>query len=278
MPGIKHNAFTDYGIGIGLRVNHYQHLLTEKPAVDWLEIISENYMVDGGRPLEILDEILETYRVIQHCVSLYFGSSDPYDRTHLDQLKKLVKKTRTPFISDHLCWGSFDGSYSHDLLPIPYTYQFAQNAAERIKFIRDYLEVPVCVENISSYAEFVDSEMSEQEFLSETCELADCGILLDVNNVYVSSQNHGFDPVEYISNIPLDRVGQIHVAGHSVCDGYLLDTHEGPVSDPVWALFDRVIDKVGPTNILLEWDSSIPAFEQVHSEALKAKRYMKARI
>ena len=119
---------------------------------------------------------------------------------------------------------------------------------------------------------------AEQEFLSETCELADCGILLDVNNVYVSSQNHGFDPVEYISNIPLDRVGQIHVAGHSVCDGYLLDTHEGPVSDPVWALFDRVIDKVGPTNILLEWDSSIPAFEQVHSEALKAKRYMKARI
>src|ERR1700733_6912265 len=130
MNGIKHNAFTDYGIGIGLRVNHYQHLLTAKPAVDWLEIISENYMVDGGRPLEILDEILETYRVIQHCVSLYFGSSDPYDRTHLDQLKKLVKKTRTPFISDHLCWGSLDGSYSHDLLPIPYTYQFAQNAAE----------------------------------------------------------------------------------------------------------------------------------------------------
>lgn len=277
MPGNKHNAFTNYGIGIGLRVNHYQYLLEEKPPLDWLEIISENYLVGGGRPLEILDEILDTYKVIQHGVSLYFGSSDPYDKTYLGQLKKLVKRTRTPFVSDHLCWGSYDGSYSHDLLPIPYTYQFAKKAAERIRFIRDYLEVPVCVENISSYAEFVDSEMSEHEFLSETCELADCGILLDVNNVYVSSHNHGFDPIEYISNIPLERVGQIHIAGHTDCGNYLLDTHGGPVSDPVWSLFDQVSDKIGPTNVLLEWDSDIPPFEEVHREALKAQRYIKAR-
>lgn len=278
MPGNRHNGFANYGIGIGLRVNHYQHLLTEKPAVDWLEIISENYMVDGGRPLEILEEILETYKVIQHGVSLYFGSSDPYDRSYLNQLKKLVQKTGTPFVSDHLCWGSFDGTYSHDLLPIPFTRQFAKIAAERIRFVRDYLEVPICVENISSYAEFVESEMSEHDFLSETCELADCGILLDVNNVYVSSQNHGFDPVKYIAGIPLDRVGQIHIAGHTVCDGYLLDTHEGPVSDPVWELFEQVMDKVGATNVLLEWDSNVPPFEEVHNEALKAKRYLEARV
>jgi len=278
MPGNKHNGFTNYGVGVGLRTPHYSHLLEKKPPVAWLEILSENYMVDGGRPLEILDEIMETYRVIQHGVSLYFGSSDPYDREHLDKLKSLINRTGTPFVSDHLCWGSFDGTYSHDLLPIPFTHQFAKNAAERIRFVRDYLEVPICVENISSYAEFVDSEMSEQEFLSETAELADCGILLDVNNVYVSSQNHGFDPIEYISNIPFERVGQIHIAGHTVCDGYLLDTHDSPVCDPVWKLFEQIIGKVGPTNVLLEWDSSIPPFEEVHSEALKAELYMKARI
>jgi uncharacterized protein (UPF0276 family) len=278
MIGNKHNGFTSYGIGIGLRVRHYQHLLSKKPSVDWLEIISENYMVDGGRPIEILDEILDSQRVIQHGVSLYFGSSDPYERSHLDRLKRLVKKTRTPFISDHLCWGSFDGTYSHDLLPIPFTFQMARNTADRIKFVRDYLEVPICVENISSYAEFIDSEMAEYQFLSEVCELADCGILLDVNNIYVSSQNHDFDPYEYLENVPLDRVGQIHLAGHSVCDNYLLDTHDGPVDDNVWRLFERMIERVGPTNILLEWDSNIPSFEEVYKEALKAENYLQTTV
>jgi uncharacterized protein (UPF0276 family) len=278
MFGNRHNAFTNYGIGVGLRVNHYQHLLSKKRDVDWLEIISENYMVDGGRPLEILDKILEQYKVIQHGVSLYFGSSDPYDRNYLSRLKKLIRRTRTPFISDHLCWGSFDGTYSHDLLPIPYTHRLARNTAERIRFVRDFLEVPICVENITSYVEFVDSEMSEPEFLSEVCDMADCGILLDVNNVYVSSQNHEFDPFEYVRRIPLDRVGQIHIAGHTVCDGYILDTHEGAVADPVWALFDYVAGKIGPTNILLEWDSNIPSFGEVHREALKAKTYSKASV
>jgi len=278
MAGNKHNGFTNYGIGVGLRVQHYQHLLTVKPAIDWLEIISENYMVDGGRPLAILDEILDSQRVVQHGVSLYFGSSDPYDKDHLNRLKKLVRRTGTPFISDHLCWGSVDGRYSHDLLPLPYTYRSAKNAADRIRFVRDYLEVPICVENISSYAEFVDSQMSEYEFLSEVCEIADCGILLDVNNIFVSSQNHDFDPSEYLANIPLERVGQIHLAGHSVCDKYLLDTHDGPVSDPVWRLFEQAIERIGPTNILLEWDSNIPSFEEVHEEALKAKHYLKTRV
>src|SRR5277367_1157702 len=175
MVGNRFNGFTELGIGIGLRTQHYEHILIEKPAIDWFEIISENYMIGGGRPLEILEQILDSYRVIQHGVSLYFGSTDPYDPAHLKLLKKLVSKTKTPFISDHLCWGSIDGRYTHDLLPLPYTSKTAKHTAARIKYVRDFLELPVCVENISSYAEFTDSEMNEYEFLSEVCELADCG-------------------------------------------------------------------------------------------------------
>jgi uncharacterized protein len=278
MAGNKFNGFTNYGIGIGLRTQHYQHLLTTKPRVDWFEIISENYMIDGGGPLQILDEILDTYRVIQHGVSLYFGSRDAYDRDHLKRLKKLIGRTKTPFVTDHLCWGSLDGRYTHDLLPIPYTFEAAKNAAGRIKYVRDYLEVPICIENISSYAEFIDSEMSEWQFLTEVCELADCGILLDVNNIYVSSQNHGFDPNQYLSNIPHQRIGQVHISGHSVYDNYVLDTHDEPVCDPVWNLYARAIELTGPVNTLLEWDSKIPSFQALHKEALKAKHFLGARV
>ncbi len=274
MPANRFNAFSDLGIGIGLRVPHYQHILSKKPVVDWFEIISENYMVDGGRPLEVLDSILEQYKVIQHGVSLYFGSKDKLDRTQLKKLKELVKRTKTPFLSDHLCWGSVDGTYSHDLLPLPYTFEAVKNTANRIKFVSDYLEIPVCVENVSSYTEFNDSEMNEWEFLSEVVERADCGILLDVNNIYVSSQNHSFDPMDYLKGVQAERVGQIHIAGHTKFDKYILDTHSKPVSNPVWNIYEEAIRLCGPTNTLLEWDADIPSFEEVHDEALKAKKYL----
>ncbi len=238
MPANRFNGFTDYGIGIGLRSPHYQHILTRKPVVDWFEIISENFMIDGGRPMHILDQILDQYRVVQHGVSMYFGSADRIDREHLKRLKDLAKRTNTPWLSDHLCWGSVDGRYTHDLLPMPYTFEAAAKTAQKIRDVRDYLEVPIAVENVSSYAEFHVSEMTEWEFLNEVVERADCGILLDVNNIYVSSQNHSFNPFDYVNSVPPERVAQIHIAGHSKYEKYILDTHDHPVIDPVWKLYD----------------------------------------
>jgi len=278
MPANRFNGFTEYGVGIGLRIPHYHHILENKPVCDWFEIISENFMVDGGRPLYVLDQILEQYRVVQHGVSMYFGSVEPLNREHLRRLKKLVQRTKTPWLSDHLCWGSVDGTYSHDLLPMPYTFEAAKKTAQKIREARDFLEVPVVVENVSSYAEFHASEMSEWQFLAEVVEDADCGILLDVNNIYVSSQNHSFDPFEYVKNVPHQRVAQIHVAGHSKYEKYILDTHDHAVIDPVWQLYARAIELVGPTATLLEWDDHIPSFDEVHNEALKAKQFVPDKV
>ncbi|MGD0479808.1 MAG: DUF692 domain-containing protein [Terracidiphilus sp.] len=276
MPANRFNGFTEYGIGIGLRIPHYQHILEKKPVVDWFEIISENYMIDGGRPLAILDQILEQYKVVQHGVSMYFGSSQPLNREHLKRLKRLARRTATPWLSDHLCWGSVDGRYSHDLLPLPYTWEAAKVAADNIRLVQDFVEIPVVLENVSSYAEFHDSEMTEWEFLTEVVERADCGILLDVNNIYVSAINHEFDPAEYVDYIPAERVAQIHIAGHSRYERFILDTHDHPVIDPVWKLYERALGRTGPTATLLEWDDRIPPFEEVHAEALKAKKYLDA--
>jgi len=274
MPANRFNGNTDYGVGIGLRVPHYDHIFKNKPVVDWFEIISENFMVDGGRPLQVLDQILERYRVVQHGVSMYFGSAEPLNREHLTRLKALVKRTNTPWLTDHLCWGSVDGRYTHDLLPMPYTFEAAKRTAQKIREARDYLEVPIAVENVSSYAEFHVSEMTEWEFLNEVVEDADCGILLDVNNIYVSSRNHNFDPKVYVESVPFDRVAQIHIAGHTKYRRLILDTHDHPVIDPVWGLYARAIELAGPTATLLEWDDRIPSFDEVHREALKAQRYL----
>jgi len=274
VPANRFNGFTNFGIGIGLRVPHYQHILTEKPVVDWFEIISENYMVDGGRPMRILDQILDRYRVVQHGVSMYFGSPGAVDREHLKRLKDLVRRTGTPWLTDHLCWGSVDGTYTHDLLPMPYTFEAARLTAQKIREVRDFLEVPIAVENVSSYAEFHVSEMTEWEFLTEVVEAADCGILLDVNNIYVSSRNHNFDPFDYVNAVPAERVAQIHIAGHTKFEKYILDTHDHAVIDPVWKLYARAIERAGPTATLLEWDDRIPSFEEVHNEALKANRFI----
>ena len=212
--------------------------------------------------------------MVQHGVSMYFGSADPLNREHLKRLKNLVRRTHTPWLSDHLCWGSVDGSYTHDLLPMPYTFEAAAITAQKIRQVQDTVEVPVVVENVSSYAEYHVSEMTEWEFLNEVVERADCGILLDVNNIYVSSKNHDFDPFTYVNAVPAERVAQIHIAGHSKFEKYILDTHDHPVIDPVWALYARAIERCGPTATLLEWDDNIPSFEEVHAEALKANRYL----
>jgi len=274
MPANRFNAFTDYGVGIGLRIPHYEHIFSKKPTVDWFEIISENFMVDGGMPLKMLDRILDQYRVVQHGVSMYFGSAQPLDREHLKRLKTLTRRTKTPWLSDHLCWGSVDGQYTHDLLPLPYTWEAIRTTAARIREVQDCLEIPVAVENVSSYAEFHESEMTEWEFLNEVVHSANCGILLDVNNIYVSSQNHDFDPMEYVNAVEAERVAQIHIAGHSKFEKYTLDTHDHPVLDPVWELYACAIERTGPTATLLEWDDKIPSFEEVHAEALKANRFL----
>jgi len=276
MPANRFNGFTKYGIGIGLRIPHYDHIFQHKPVVDWFEIISENFMVDGGRALVTLDRILEQYRVVQHGVAMYFGSAGPLNREHLTRLKRLVKRTKTPWLTDHLCWGSVDGRYTHDLLPMPYTFEAADVTARKIREARDFLEVPIAVENVSSYAEFHVSEMTEWEFLSEVVERADCGILLDVNNIYVSSRNHNFNPYDYLNAVPADRVAQIHIAGHSKFEKYILDTHDHPVIDPVWKLYDHAIRRIGATATLLEWDDRIPSFDEVHAEARKAEKYLPA--
>ena len=274
MPANRFNGFTDYGVGIGLRIPHYQHIFSEKPTVDWFEIISENYIVDGGRPMQVLDQILDRYKVVQHGVSMYLGSSQGLNREHLKRVKTLARRTNTPWLSDHLCWGSVDGTYSHDLLPMPYTFEAARITAENIRQAQDFIELPIVVENVSSYAEFHDSQMTEWEFLNEVVEAADCGILLDVNNIYVSSQNHDFDPFEYLNSVPAERVAQIHIAGHSRYEKYILDTHDHAVIDPVWQLYARAIQRCGPTATLLEWDDKIPSFDEVHAEALKANRFL----
>ncbi len=274
MPANRFNNFTDYGVGIGLRIPHYEHIFDRKPVVDWFEIISENYMVDGGRALQVLDQILDQYRVVQHGVSMYFGSAEPLNREHLRRLKQLVRRTNTPWLSDHLCWGSVDGRYTHDLLPMPYTFEAARITAEKIRQVQDFVEIPVAVENVSSYAEFHVSEMTEWEFLNEVVERANCGVLLDVNNIYVSSRNHGFNPMEYVNSVPAERVAQIHIAGHSKFEKYTLDTHDHPVIEPVWDLYSRAIERCGPTATLLEWDDKIPSFDEVHREALKANRFL----
>jgi len=274
VPANRFNGYKNYGIGVGLRVPHYNHILKRKPVVDWFEIISENYMVDGGPPLATLDRILEQYKVVQHGVSMYFGSVDPPNREQLKRLKALVHRTKTPWFTDHLCWGSVDGRYTHDLLPMPYTIEAAKITARNIRQVEDFIEVPIAVENVSSYAEFHVSEMTEWEFLNEVVERADCGIILDVNNIYVSSRNHEFNPFDYLNAVDPARIAQIHIAGHSKFEKYILDTHDHPVIDPVWRLYAHAIERFGPTATLLEWDDRIPPFDEVHAEARKAARYM----
>jgi uncharacterized protein len=273
MAGNRFNAYSDLGVGVGLRGPHLRDILDRTPPVGWFEIIAENYLGDGGRPLHMLDRVMASYPVVQHGVSLYLGSAQGLDREHLRRLKALVRRTGTPWMSDHLCWGSVDGMTSHDLLPLPYTPEVARRAADAIRMVQDTLEIPFAVENVSSYAEYRASTMTEWEFVTEVAERADCGILLDVNNIYVSSVNHGFDPLAYLDGVPHGRVAQIHLAGHARHDRFIIDTHDHPVADPVWDLYARAIERCGPTPTLLEWDARLPSLDELLAEAAKASAH-----
>ncbi|MEX1243780.1 MAG: DUF692 domain-containing protein [Thermoanaerobaculia bacterium] len=266
-------GFPDLGIGIGLRTVHYPHILEKKPDVDFFEVLSENYMDTGGRPVWVLDQVAENYPIVLHGVSMNIGSSDPLDREHLLKLKSLAARTRAHWVSDHLCWTGVAGRNTHDLLPMPLTEEALRHVVARVRTVSDILERPLVLENASTYAEFTASSMPEWEFFGRLMEDADCGMLLDVNNVYVSSFNHGFDPEVYIDAIDPSRVTQYHLAGHTNKGTHIIDTHNDHVIDAVWQLYRRSVARTGNVATLLEWDADIPAFEVVHAEALKARAH-----
>lgn len=271
----KKAPLKNLGIGIGLRPEHYEEIFRDNPAIDWFEIISENFMVEGGKPLYHLHKILERYPVVQHGVTLAIGSPDPLDWDYLHRLKALTKITKTPWLSDHLCWGRLPGAHYHDLLPLPYTQEVVDYVVERARIVQDFLEIPFALENLSSYVGYRSDEMSEWEFYSQIVEKADIHMMLDINNIYVSSRNHGFDPKTYLDNIPIERVIQVHLAGHSDMGDYVLDTHDDHVRDEVWALYGDFYKRVEGVSTLLEWDDNFLSFADTWKEALKAKQYQR---
>jgi uncharacterized protein (UPF0276 family) len=266
-------SLPDLGVGIGLRTVHFGEILAKKPPIDWFEVLSENFLDTGGRPLHVLDQVAERYPVALHGVSMSIGSTDPLDFAYLAKLKDLARRTRAHWISDHLCWTGVMGRNTHDLLPMPYTEEALRHTVARVKQVQDFLERPLALENPSSYVEFAASSMSEWEFLARLAEDANCALLLDVNNVYVSSFNHGFDPNVYVDAIPADRVVQFHVAGHTNKGTHIIDTHSDHALDEVWALYRRAWARTGPTATLYEWDEDIPELGVVHAEALKARAH-----
>jgi hypothetical protein len=261
----------DLGIGIGLRTTHFGEILAGAPAVDWFEVLSENFMDTGGRPLFVLDRVVERYPVALHGVSLSIGSTDALDRAYLRKLKALAGRTRARWVSDHLCWTGVLGRNTHDLLPLPYDEATLRHVSRRVRQVQDTLERPLVLENPSTYLAFVRSTMPEWEFLARLCDDSGCGLLLDVNNVYVSGFNHGFDPRQYVDTIPADRVVQVHLAGHTHHGTHILDTHDGPAIDAVWDLYARLCARTGPVSTLFEWDASIPPLADVRAEAEKAR-------
>lgn len=267
-------GYENLGLGVGLRTAHFGYILEERPVVDWFEIISENFIDSQGRPRWVLEQIAERYPVVMHGVSLSIGSTDPLNFDYLARLKRLAEAVRARWISDHLCWTGVLGINAHDLLPVPLNEATLRHVVERIRVVQDFLGRPLVLENPSSYVTFASSTLSEWEFLTRMAEEADCGLLLDVNNVYVSSVNHDFDPWEYVENIPHRRVVQCHLAGHSNCSTHLIDTHDSHVIDRVWQLYRRAHQLTGGVSTLLEWDAKIPPFPVVHAEVLKARHYM----
>jgi uncharacterized protein len=277
MSGDK-NQLSDFrrlGVGIGLRAPHYSHILENRPNLRWFEAISENYLgIEGGtgaRPLKILRKIRENYEVVLHGVSMSIGSSDPLDQRYLARLRNLVHEIEPAWISDHLCWTGVGSQNLHDLLPLPYTEEALNHLVPRIAAVQESLKRRVLFENVSSYLEFKHSQMTEWEFLSALAEKADCGILLDINNIYVSSVNHGFDPIAFMDGIAPHRVGQIHLAGHTQLDTHLLDTHDHPVCHEVWQLYAYAVKRFGNVSTLIEWDANIPDFGTLEAEATRAR-------
>jgi uncharacterized protein (UPF0276 family) len=270
-------GFPDLGFGIGLRTVHFSHILEKHPKIDWFEILSENFLDTGGRPSYVLDQISERYPIVCHGVSLSIGSTDPLDFKYLEKLKALAKRTRAHWVSDHLCWTGVSGINIHDLLPMPYNDESLQYTIDRVRKVQEVLERPIVLENPSTYLEFAHSTWTEWDFLATLAEQADCGLLLDVNNVYVSAFNHGFDAKKYIDRMPADRVVQNHLAGHTNKGTHIIDTHNDHVIEEVWDLYRHAYQRTGGVATLLEWDQDIPSFEVVHAEALKARAWRESR-
>lgn len=259
------------GHGIGLRTKHYPQVLDGTLRADWFEVISENFMVDGGRPLAVLERARALAPVVLHGVSLSLGSVDPLNDAYLRRLRDLAARIEPAWISDHLCWGSVGGRHAHDLLPLPFTEEAVRHVAERVARVQDVLGCRILIENVSSYLAFAHSTMPEWEFVAAIAERADCGILLDVNNVHVSARNHGFAAESYVAGVPAGRIGQIHLAGHTDLGTHLLDTHDGPVVEDVWRLYERVVARCGALSTLVEWDDHVPEAEVVLAEAEQAR-------
>jgi uncharacterized protein (UPF0276 family) len=265
-------AFPNLGCGIGLRREHYGHVLEHWPAVEWFEIISENFMVPGGRPLWVLDQVRERYPIVMHGVSMSIGTTDPLNFEYLGSLKKLADRVQPAWVSDHFCWTGVGGKNAHDLLPLPYTEETIDHVVARVRTVQDRLERPIVLENVSSYLAYRDSEFTEWECLAEVARRSGCRLLLDVNNVYVSAFNHRFDPLDYLDGIPADRVVQFHLAGHTNKGDHLLDTHDHPIVDPVWRLYAEAVRRFGPLSTLIERDDRIPELPEVVAEAEHARR------
>jgi uncharacterized protein (UPF0276 family) len=259
------------GFGLGLRTEHYPYILEHKPPVDWFEIISENYMVPGGKPLDHLDRIRRDYPMVMHGVSLSIGSTDPLDSDYLKNLKGLIQRVQPRWVSDHLCWTGVNATNSHDLLPLPYNEATISHAVERVRHVQDYLGQRILLENLSSYVTYKNSEMSEWDFLNEIARRADCHILLDINNIFVSAHNHHFDPMDYVNAIDIDRVMQFHLAGHSYHGEMIIDTHDHDVCDPVWELYAVALKRFGAVSTMIERDDDIPEFPVLHSELAIAR-------
>ena len=259
------------GFGLGLRTEHYNQILESKPTVDWFEALSENYMIPGGKPLDYLTKIRANYPVVMHGVSLSIGSTAALDLDYLRDLKKLADRIQPAWISDHLCWTGVHGQNIHDLLPLPYTEEAAKHVAARVRQVQDFLGRQILLENVSSYASYIDSSMTEWEFITQIANEADCLLLLDVNNIYVSSFNHNFDAKAFIDGVPKNRIQQIHLAGHQNNGDYIIDTHDAPVIDPVWDLYAHAIKRFGAVSTMIERDDHIPALEVLMQELQVAR-------
>jgi uncharacterized protein (UPF0276 family) len=259
------------GFGLGLRKQHYETILSEVPAVDWFEILTENYLVPGGKPLDCLNRIRARYPLVMHGVSLSIGGTDPLDWAYLREVKALARRIEPAWISDHLCWTGVRSVNLHDLLPLSYTEETIHHVASRIAEVQDFLERHILIENVSSYLTYGVSRMSEWEFLSAVAEEGDCLILLDINNVYVSAFNHEFDPYTYLTNIPLERVQQFHLSGHRDLGDYRIDTHDEPIIDPVWELYEAAVRRFGVVSTMIERDGHIPPLPELMAELEQAR-------
>lgn len=259
------------GFGLGLRTNHYQTILDSKPEVDWFEIITENYLVPGGKPLHFLEKIRQDYPLVMHGVSLSIGSSDALNMEYLQQVKQLAKNIEAHWISDHLCWTGIHGKNSHDLLPLPYSEEALKHLVKRVEHVQDFLGRQILLENVSSYVTFNDSVLTEWDFINELAQQADCLLLLDVNNVYVSAFNHDFNAIEYINALSTDRIQQIHLAGHTHCGTHIIDTHDEAIIDPVWELYTKCIKRIGNVSTMIERDDNIPPLQELLVELNKAR-------